>query len=143
VLKDPRDDRETPYELLGLAPNATAAEVHSALPRFMRNPRNLPKLGRAQEAVRRLRDPKDRAALDIWFYPFETPAAMANDSEPPLDVADLARIPAVAERELYSDLSGGDLLADARPFKFTEQPFADLGHYDGLGQLQLDPPFDR
>ena len=126
-----------------LAPAASAAEVGAALPRFMRNPRNLPKLGRAQEAIRRLRDPRDRASLDLWYYPFRQPQADAGGEEPPLELADLARVPVYEPRELYSDLTGRDPAQDARPFQFKRVAVAELRRYDGLEALQLEPPLDR
>jgi hypothetical protein len=68
MIKDPLHEDETPYEILDLDPNASNEEVHESLPRFMRDKKNIPNLGKAMEAVRRLKTPKDRMALDILYY---------------------------------------------------------------------------
>jgi len=51
MFKDPNQVEETPYELLGLEPTASPKQVHEALPRFMRDRRNLPRLALAQQAI--------------------------------------------------------------------------------------------
>ena len=72
-MKDPLDLGENPYDVLNLPPEATPAEVHQALPRFMRDRRNAPRLGKAQEAIRKLKAPAERAGVDIWFYQIDMP----------------------------------------------------------------------
>ena len=61
MFKDPFQLEETPYDLLGLEPNASPKEVQEALPRFMRDRKNLPRLALAQQAIRKLKTPADRA----------------------------------------------------------------------------------
>jgi hypothetical protein len=68
MFKDPFQTGETPYEVLGLEPNASPAEVQGSLPRFMRDRKNLPRLAIAQQAIRKLKTPADRAQVDIWLY---------------------------------------------------------------------------
>src|SRR5260370_33841159 len=71
MFKDPFQIEETPYDLLGLEPNASPKEVQEALPRFMRDRKNLPRLALAQQAIRKLKTPADRAMVDIWMYNVE------------------------------------------------------------------------
>ena len=51
MFKDPFQPEETAYELLGLEPSASPKDVQEALPRFMRDPKKLPKLALAQQAT--------------------------------------------------------------------------------------------
>ena len=78
---------------------------------------------------------------DVWVL--GTAAEAALQSKPPLELADLARVPVYEPRELYSDLTGRDPAQDARPFQFKRVAVAELRRYDGLEALQLEPPLDR
>src|SRR5215471_20116003 len=71
IFKDPLQVEETPYEILGLQPDASPADIQAALPRFMRDRKNLPRLAIAQQALRKLKTPADRAQIDIWLYSVE------------------------------------------------------------------------
>jgi len=144
MLKDPNHKAETPYELLGLSPDAPKQEVHQALPRFMRDRRNLPRIGRAQEAVRKLQSPKARAATDILFYSvdvtaFENPQA-AHD---PPDLTEFRGVAVLPPEELYCDLEGADPAADFREIHFLEPKISDIRSLDGLDEVRLGPRFDR
>src|SRR5258707_1614969 len=78
MFKDPFQIEETPYDLLGLEPNASPKEVQEALPRFMRDRKNLPRLALAQQAIRKLKTPADRAMVDIWLYNVEAAPEQAG-----------------------------------------------------------------
>jgi hypothetical protein len=116
MFKDPFQPGGTPYEILGLRPDASPAEVQAALPRFMGDPKNLPRLALAQQALRKLKTAADRAQIDIWLYNVDTPSADFVSAQ-----SDLPRIHSCPVEELYSDLSSNE------PY----QPnFDDLRHYD-------------
>src|SRR5260370_35952377 len=68
MFKDPFQLEETPYDLLRLEPNASPKEVQEALPRFMRDRKNLPRLALAQQSIRKMKTPADRSMVDIWSY---------------------------------------------------------------------------
>ncbi len=144
MIKDPFDQSQTPYELLGLQPDACVTEVHQALPRFMRDRRNVSRLGKAQEAIRRLKTPLERAALDIWFYVVEMPAAK-EDAPPPTEISinELAQPPQCEPQLLYTDLDGRELAASTWRIESASVDLADLKQYDGLDALSLKPDFDR
>ena len=140
MLKDPNHKTETPYELLSLGPNAGAAEVNVALPKFMKDKRNIPKLGRAQEAVKKLKDPKERVKIDIWFYGVAAGehAAPAENLQPiSFDGFGPSWIPL---QRLFGDLYGG-LERGMREITFSKMTFVDLKHYDSTSALL--PPLDR
>jgi hypothetical protein len=105
LFKDTFQVEETPYEVLGLDPGASPADIQAALPRFMRDRKNLPRLAVAQQALRKLKAPADRAQVDIWLYSVETEAQKAPD---------VGRAPA---DELY----------------FKEMPIEDLAEFDITG----------
>src|SRR5258708_37675499 len=110
MFKDPFQLEETPYDLLGLEPNASPKEVQEALPRFMRDRKNLPRLALAQQAIRKLKTPADRAMVDIWLYNVEAAPEQAGAGvEPGGGVAGLPTGPCSPGEELYFDLTGRDL----------------------------------
>ena len=85
LFKDPLQIEETPYGVLGLDPGASPADIQASLPRFMRDRKNLPKLAIAQQALRKLKTPADRAQVDIWLYSVEVEAQKAPDIEMPIE----------------------------------------------------------
>jgi hypothetical protein len=116
MFKDPFQPGETPYEILGLQPDASPAEVQASLPRFMGDRKNLPRLAVAQQALRKLKTAADRAQVDIWLYNVDT--ASAEFVPAPSDLPNVTSCPV---NELYSDLSTGE------HYKIN---FDDLKHYD-------------
>jgi hypothetical protein len=142
MFRDPNDEAENPYDLLSLSPQATAKDVHDALPRFVKDRRNAPRIGRAQEALRRLKSPKERAALDVFYYPLDGATAPVEDQGPP-DLEDLRAVPCAPPEELYTDLLNADFGCDHRPLAFSAVRVSDLTRYDGLEGLRLLPSFDR
>src|SRR5260370_3600126 len=116
MFKDPFQPGDTPYEILGLQPDASPAEVQAALPRFMRDRKNLPRLAVAQQALRKLKTAADRAQVDIWLYNVHTASAEVVSAP-----ADLPKVASCPVDELYSDLLSNE----------SYQPnFDDLKHYD-------------
>src|SRR6202167_4188610 len=121
MFKDPFQTGETPYKVLGLEPNASPAEVQGSLPRFMRDRKNLPRLAIAQQAIRKLKTPAERARVDIWLY--NGNAGLQQDG-PEVDIredlADLLEVPCYPVEELYSDLNGLDLSKEKREIEFQK-----------------------
>jgi len=116
MFKDPFQPGETPYDILGLQPDASPAEVQESLPRFMRDRKNLPRLAIAQQALRKLKTAPDRAQVDIWLYDVDTQSADVVSAH-----SDLPKIAPCPVDELYSDLSSHE------PYQTN---FDDLKHYD-------------
>jgi hypothetical protein len=144
MLKDPNHKDETPYELLNLPLEATRQELHQALPRFMRDRRNLARLGRAQEAVRKLQNAKARAGIDIWFYESGPAEAASGPAQPRALVLDEFRqVPALPPQALYTDLDGADRAADSRPIDILKVKISDVRSLDGVEEIRLRPDFDR
>jgi hypothetical protein len=124
VFKDPFQSDETPYEVLGLEPTASPAEVQGSLPRFMRDRKNLPRLAIAQQALRKLKTPADRAQVDIWLYNVDIELVEAS---PEVDIRPLPCCPA---DQLYSDATGLDLSKEKREIHFKKMPIDDLPEFD-------------
>jgi len=144
MFKDPYQLEESPYELLGLEPNASPKEVQEALPRFMRDRKNLPRLALAQQAIRKLKTPADRALLDIWLYNVEgTPEQSGPEVDMGQALAGFRKVPCYPVEELYSDLTGLDLSKEEREIQFKRMEFGDLKQFDELNQVDLTPEFDR
>ena len=144
MIKDPLHQEETPYDLLGLDPNASHNEIHQALPRFMHDRKNISKLGRAQEAVKRLKNPRDRIAVDILYYCI---GKMDEEDIGGMDINSAIReflvVPYLEEEKIYSDLKKGDFSSDFREIKFNKIKISELNKYDDIESLKLEMPFDR
>src|SRR2546430_8473283 len=113
MFKDPFQTEETPYDLLGLEPDASPKEVQEALPRFMRDRKNLPRLALAQQAIRKLKTPADRAMVDIWLYNVEAaPEQAGPEGDVGQGVAGVRQNPRYPGEDLFFDLTGPDLLEE-------------------------------
>ena len=144
MFKDPFQIEETPYDLLGLEPNASPKEVQEALPRFMRDRKNLPRLALAQQAIRKLKTPADRAMVDIWLYNVEAaPEQVGPEVDLGQALAGLRKVPCYPVEELYSDLTGMDLSKEQREIQYKKMQIEDLKQYDELSGVDLTPEFDR
>jgi hypothetical protein len=144
MLKDPNNNAVTPYELLGLGPDAPSKEVQQALPRFVRDRKNGARVGQAQEAVRKLQNARARAAIDIWFYHLDVSQMEAAIEGPaPLKLDDFYQVPVIAPEELHCDLEKSVMEADFRTIMPAQVKFSDVKIFDGLEAIRLQPEFDR
>jgi hypothetical protein len=143
MFKDPNQTEETPYELLNLAPTATAAEVNTALPRFMKDRRNVAKIGRAQEALKRLKNPRERAEIDFWYYQIEA-AEQTSDEMPEeqIEFGELPPPPVLQPQDFYIDL-GPHVAASLPPIVPAKLGFVHIRPSDEENLRSLRPAFDR
>lgn len=144
MIKDPLHQEETPYELLGLDPNVPHNDILHALPLFMRDPKNRTKIPKAQEAVRRLMNPKDRIVIDILYYCIRE-VKMEGDDHADLKtrLENFMAVPLLKEDDLFSDLKRGDLSVDFREIIFSPIKIRELTKYDGLHDYKLEMTFDK
>ena len=145
MLKDPNHQQETPYELLGLTPDASAEEVHKALPRFMRDRRNIPRLGKATEAVKRLKNARERAEIDIWFYEIEAMEATGSSNglaSAPLALEEFTVVPCWPAESLDSDLESPPPQANLEEITFLRPKITDLKRFDGWDASAIRPVVD-
>jgi hypothetical protein len=144
VFKDPAHTAQTPYELLGLPLEPSRDAVYKALPAFMRDRRNLPKLGQAREAVQKLQSVLARAAIDIWMYQVGAPEEAAGavmPEPPPIDT--FLAVKAIGPAALYCDLDAPDPSARFRGIVPLTIRLSDVPSLDGLDGVDLAPAFDR
>jgi len=106
MIRDPFDNTETPYEILNLEPDVSNAEVHNALAKFVRVKKNLSKLGIANEAIRKLRNPLERLEVDYFYYTFNN--IIESDEikiqEFDKNILTEVTVPTYRTSEFYSDL---------------------------------------
>lgn len=139
MFKDPLYPEETPYDILGLHPDASHNEVHQALPKFMRDKKNIPRLGRARAANTKLRNPKERIAIDILYY-----SMGKMDRKEPGEVVinnklnEFLVIPCLKDDEFYSDLKRGDYSNDFRKINFNEVKVDEMIEYDNIKRFKLE-----
>lgn len=143
MFKDPYQN-DTPYDLLALDVDTRMADVHAALPRFMRNPKNVKHVPQAQDAIKKLKSCRERAAIDIWLYDIE-----ASAGELSLDGADdfgwlqeYVRVPVYEVDSLCSDLDAADLTADLPPIVASSMSIVELTDYDSPPDIGLHLVFD-
>ena len=144
MIKDPLHQEETPYELLGLDPNVPHSDVLHALPRFMRDPKNRAKIPKAQEAIRKLMNSKDRIAIDILYYcmgKVEVESDKLTDLK--TELQGFMLVPALKEDDLFSDLKKEDFSEDFREIKFRKVGIGKLNKYDPINDYKLEMPFDK
>jgi hypothetical protein len=127
IFKDPLEVEETPYETLGLEPDASPADIQASLARFMRDRNNLPRLAIAQQALRKLKTPAERARVDLGLYRVD-----AEFRE------DLAPVPFYPLEELYSDLTTFDASKEIASIQVR-----DSKRYEECGPIDLTPDLDR
>ena len=144
MIKDPLYNEETPYDLLNLDPNALHSDVLKALPNFMRIPENRPKIPKAQEAVRKLMNSKDRAAIDILYYwTGKLDIDLENDTDLKTDIENFKTVPTIGQDEYYSALKRKEFAEYFADISFNKVKIDDLKHYDKRQDYQLEIFFDK
>ena len=143
MMRDPLDLAENPYDVLNLSTDATPAEVHQALPRFMRDRRNAPRLGKAQEAIRKLKAPAERVAIDIWFYQINMPTAAEGGVAEDFPLGDDAKPNLLPLENAYAGLEDEVRAAPAPQIEFPPLPIPYLERYRWGEQREWRVRFDR
>lgn len=138
MIKDPLHTEETPYDLLGLKPDARPAEVHQAMLRFMAQPRNLPRLQLGMQASQRLKNPSQRLAVDFLYYDVAGLEPEAGPEPPPLALQDLIQVPFLRPEDLFCDLDRGDFSQDLGDIRFHHFSFLPEDGFDNLAGYRLD-----
>ncbi len=141
MFKDPLHQEETPYDILSLTPTASQNEVHQALPKFMRDVNKMRRLGlgKAQEAKRKLQNPKDRIAIDIFYYSIgKMDGNGFTGQETDLDLSNFLVVPYLKPEEVYSDLDKENFSDDFREIKLAKVKLAELNEYDDLKHKKLE-----
>jgi len=140
-MKDPLDNKDRAYELLGIGRNATLAEVNAAYARLARE-----QPSRRQEltnAWQRLRRSETRLEEDFWYYVVE----QAEPAEPSAARREaFAWDPAVPTLHLgreHTDLAGDRYQRDFTPIEYREVKLTDLPHYDEPVALSVPVVFDK
>ena len=145
MIKDPLHQEETPYDILGLTPYANHNDVHLALPKFMRDRKKIAKygIGLAQEAVKRLKNPKDRIYIDIFYYSIgEMPVTIEDEESADFDVKEFFSVPCIKEEEIFTDISKADFSDEFDELQFNKIKLSELSRYDNP-IYEFDIPFDK
>jgi hypothetical protein len=142
MFKDPADPSITPYELLGVEVSTPAGQVHAALPRFMRDPKNRPRIPLAQDALKKLKNAQARAAIDLWLYDIDVVDLGGADADDGSWLDAMTSVPLLRVDELCTDLEGADLTADLRDVAPSRMKISDLTSYDDLEAIEVRPLFD-
>ena len=71
MFKDPLFLEETPYDILHLDLYTSMKDVHQALPKFMKENREVSKIAVAQDAIKKLKNINERIKFDLMYYSFD------------------------------------------------------------------------
>ena len=144
MMKDPLHTEETPYELLGLNPDASHNEVHLALPRFLQNKDNLSKRVRAQESAKKLRNPRDRIAFDILYYCIEKiDENDCKDMDIYSSLSEFVVVPYFSDDELYLDLKKEDFSREFKEMKSRKIEMKEITKFNNIESIRLEINFDK
>ena len=123
MFKDPLQTDETPYEILGLAPDASAGRGAGVTRALSARREESASPGARAAGVAETEHDGQRAGVDPMLYSADA-------------VAEAPAVPSYPANELYSDVTGLDWHQEAR----ASLP-ADLKRYDDLGQIDWTPEF--
>ena len=143
MIKDPLFLEETPYELLELDPNTPIMDIHQALAKFMKKRKNIPKIGKAQEAIKKLKSVEDRIAIDLMFYSIEV---MDNiEVENLTDINSIleqhSEVPTLEYSNLYSDIFKESDESEFSNITYHSIKTVELNYFDDIEKVQLYMPF--
>ena len=143
MIKDPLFLEETPYELLELDLNTPIMDIHQALAKFMKNKKNIPKIGKAQEAIKKLKSVEDRIAIDLMFYSIEV---MDNiEVENLTDINSIleqhSEVPSIEYCNLYSDIFKERNESEFSSITYHSIKTGELSYFDDIEKVQLYMPF--
>jgi hypothetical protein len=133
MIKDPLNNKATPYEILDLTPYADHNKVHQSLSKFMRDKVRMAKygMGVAQEARRKLTDPKERISIDIFYYSMdEMPEELTNDNTFDINIHEFLVVPFIKEEDIYTDLDKPDFTDELEDIQFSKIKMSELSKYD-------------
>ena len=143
MIKDPLYKEVTPYEFLDVDPQTPIKDVHQALAKFMKVKKNIPHIGKAQEAIKKLKDIKERIAIDLFYYSIDiskSPDIVKHEDLPSiLDVH--KKVPVFKYESFIQLISIEDTdneLINIHPQKLR---ISDLKKYDGIDNVKLTVPF--
>jgi hypothetical protein len=145
MIKDPLNNKTTPYEILDLTPYADHDQVHQSLSKFMHDRVRLTKfgMGLAQEARRKLTDPKERIGIDIFYYSMdEIPDELTNANPIEININEFLNVPLIKEEEIYTDLDKTDFTDELEDIQFNKIKLSDLSKYD-KDDYMLEMIFDK
>ena len=74
-MKDPRDENERPYEVLGVSPDISVKDAERVYTDFLRDRKNVSRRQAARVAYDRLRRIEWRVEDEIFYYPSAPTAA--------------------------------------------------------------------
>lgn len=138
MIKDPFHQEETPYELLKLDPVVSHNAVHDALIRFMKDRANLPKLGKAQEAIKKLKNHQTRMSIDILYYDVgEFDIDTAGDADIQSLLEPFLTVPILADEEFYVDLHKKDFSDEITEIKGRKVEVSELTKYNDIDSVTL------
>jgi hypothetical protein len=138
MIKDPFYKEETPYDILGLSANASNNEVFGALVQFMKNPKNIGKLQKAQAADRKLKNVSSRICIDIMYYNLGKYDENVTVYDPEQVITDLDN-PIVFDFEsFYTDLQNNDFSPDLSPIKERKIVLSEKARMEDVEKEEMD-----
>ena len=109
----------------------------------MRDRRNIPRLGKATEAVKRLKSARERAEIDIWFYRINNIESGGSDAStaPSLNLEEYVTVPCWPLDSF--DVAFRPLVSEIPEITFLRPKITDLKRFDGLDKSAIQPSIDK
>ncbi len=142
-MKDPLDSRKRAYEVLGLTPQATMADVQQAYVDLSGDPKNRKRHQEITDAWRRLRRSDSRIEEDFWHYQADTPENAQYDGQVPVEPPAIQpAFPPITLGREFTDLHQGRAARFRTPIKFRDVTLSYLRRFFDAPVLPKHVRFD-
>lgn len=129
MIRDPLDKTVDPYDVFDLHPDSTPQQVHGAWANFIRVKMKKLKMSLTdgQTMLKRLRNPKDRAGVDIFYYQSVEvlPQVIGAEKAKDVVVGDYIEFPKLTV-DIFLNAYLSDMAKDMQDFKFSAPKLRDL-----------------
>jgi hypothetical protein len=138
-MKDPLEKEPSPYETLGISPDASQREIHQALAKYLRS-RKKPVHG--VKAHHELSNILGRLEIDLFSYPFEEIRTDALPVEDHFDIGNYCDVPEPDAYELFPDLDRTDYSRDFGEISYKDMSINRIDAYDAHPECDIEEEFD-
>lgn len=138
-MKDPLEKDLSPYEILGVSPNASQREIQQELGKLLHSRKNI---GDGVKAYHMLSNIVDRLEIDLFSYSFEEIKGDAFPVEENFNISDYCEIPEPDANDLFPDLNKKDYSDEFSQISFNDVSLHRIDAYDTHPECDLEEEFD-
>jgi hypothetical protein len=138
-MKDPLETEPSPYEILGISPDASQREINQALPAYLRSGKPADAGVRARH---RLSSLTERLETDLFSYPFEEIRSDALPVDDSVTIGNYCDTPEPDAYELFPDLNRTDYSDDFGRITFRDVSIDRIDAFDAHPEYDIGEEFD-